>query len=250
MSNLSGETVWPEVPAVPPVRRSPAEVYYPESDGKPMAETEPHANLMIDLRVKLEGRYRDEPLVHIGGNLLLYYVEGDPKRCVSPDVYVTFGLNKTPLRTYKLWVEGRPPDVIFEATSLSTKKQDLHEKRDLYARFGVSEYFLVDPLGEYLDPPARGFRLVEGEYEPIPGPELVSRVLGLRLVWQSGELRLYDLETGAEQLGMVALAKRAEQAHLAWQEAEQRADRERSAREELERQLRELKGKLAPRRES
>ena len=47
-------------------------------------------------------------------------------------------------RIYKLWEEGRAPQVIFEVTSRSTRREDLRSKHDLYERLGVSEYFLFD----------------------------------------------------------------------------------------------------------
>jgi len=36
-------------------------VYYPESDGKPMAETEPHGDVLANLKFKLNQRYRFDP---------------------------------------------------------------------------------------------------------------------------------------------------------------------------------------------
>jgi len=38
------------------------------------------------------------------------------------------------------------PDLIAEVHSPSTRARDLNEKADLYARAGVREYWLVDPL--------------------------------------------------------------------------------------------------------
>ena len=51
--------------------------------------------------------------------------------------------------------------------SENTWREDLGEKRRLYERLGVREYFLFDPEGEYLRPRLIGFRLVEGRYELI-----------------------------------------------------------------------------------
>ncbi len=47
---------------------------YPESDGEPMAETDLHAQLMIDLRFALRNFFADDPQVYVGSNLLMYYV--------------------------------------------------------------------------------------------------------------------------------------------------------------------------------
>lgn len=53
-------------------------VYYPESDGQPMAETGLHVQAMVDLLAALWIRYEGTPDVYVAGNQFLYYVEGNP----------------------------------------------------------------------------------------------------------------------------------------------------------------------------
>jgi Uma2 family endonuclease len=174
------------------------EIFYPESDGRPMGETEDHVNEIVDLLTALKRRYRDVADVYVGADMFLYYVEGNPGRCVCPDVFVTVGIPKKPeRRSYFLWREGRPPSMVIEVTSESSRRED-QDKKDLYARLGVEEYFLDDPLGEYLKPPLQGYRLVRGRYEPIePDDEgaLLSRTTGLRLRQEGKGVRLIDAET-------------------------------------------------------
>jgi len=43
------------------------------------------------------------------------------------------------------------PDVVFEILSAATGKKDRNKKMKLYRRFGVLEYFLVDPENELVD---------------------------------------------------------------------------------------------------
>ena len=175
-----------------------AEIHYPESDGQPMAETDAHRALMIDLIAMLREYFRDDPHVYISGNLLLYYEEGNPRRSVAPDVFVVKGIPGDRRRIYKLWEEGQPPDVVFEVTSRSTRGEDLRTKHDLYARLGVAEYFLFDPLGEYLQPPFQGNRLEQGHYvalRPAADGSLWSAVLGLELHPRGEHLRLFDPES-------------------------------------------------------
>lgn len=128
----------------------PTEVDYPETDGKPMAETDIHADLMIQLRESLKSFFASQPDVYVSGNLLLYYEEGNPRKSVSPDVFVVFGAGKHKRRIYKLWQERRAPDVVFEISSRGTWGEDLHKKFQLYARLGVSEYYVFDPEYDYL----------------------------------------------------------------------------------------------------
>jgi Uma2 family endonuclease len=148
------------------------QMHYPETDGKPMAETDVHIDTLIYLREALEDYFRDAPQIYVAGNVLLYYEEGNPVACAAPDVFVVQGVAKRERRIYRLWEEGQPPAVVFEITSQGTRLEDLGTKRAVYAMLGVQEYFLYDPLEEYLRPPVQGYQLHEGEYQRLqPGGE-------------------------------------------------------------------------------
>ena len=195
------------------------QVDYPETDGKPMAETDVHIDALLYLREALKDYFRDAPQVYVAGNMLLYYEEGNPTACVAPDVFVVQGVAKRERRTYKLWEEGQPPAVVFEITSRGSRLEDLGTKRVVYAMLGVREYFLYDPLGEYLRPPLQGYRLQEGEYQRLlPGGEgeLVSQVLGVELRVEAGRLRVIDPATGERLLtpAEAQAARRAAEAEL------------------------------------
>ncbi len=197
------------------------EIYYPESDGKPMAETDLHRNEMFELIAMLQARYADAPDVYVSGNLLLYYVEGDPTKSVSPDTFVVFGVANHMRRTFKLWEEGVAPAVAFEVTSRKTRREDRRTKRALYAQLGVAEYYLYDPEADYLRPPLQGFQLAEGAYvalAPDATGALRSERLGLDLRLEGGLLQLYDVATGER---LPRLAERAQ----ALRRAEARAAR-------------------------
>ncbi|MBI3761263.1 MAG: Uma2 family endonuclease [Chloroflexi bacterium] len=208
----------------------PAETVYPESDGEPMAETDTHRDQMADsLIYPLKEHFRDRPDVYVSGNLLLYYEEDNPKASVAPDVFVVFGIPNRLRRTYLLWQEGRAPDVIVELTSESTRQKDRNEKRLLYEELGVGEYYLFDPLREYLVPPLQGFRLADGYYTALKPAshaegewEIASERLGLILRTDGSALRLYDpkrneyLRTHGEE----AEARRQAEARAAEAEAE------------------------------
>jgi Uma2 family endonuclease len=207
------------------ISTTPKTIHYPETDGKPMAETDVHIDVLIYLREALRDHFRDDPQVYVAGNMLFYYEEGNPAACVAPDVFVVQGVVKRERHTYRLWEEGRAPAVVFEITSRGTRLEDLGMKRALYAMLGVREYFLFDPLGEYLQPPLQGYRLLEGEYQRMrPGREgeLASRELGLELRLEEGRLRLVNPATGARLLSPaeVQAAWRAEGAARRVAEAE------------------------------
>ena len=190
----------------------PAPVEYPCSDGRPMAETAVHRKCIIDTLGGFEERFAGRPDVYVGGDMFVYYEEGNPRASVVPDVFVVVGAVKDELRaegwrdTYKVWEEGKGPDLVLEVTSRSTRREDQVRKRALYARLGVGEYFLYDPKGEYLVPPLQGLRLgSEGGYEPLAPERMVdgsegvwSEVAGLYLCRRGGALRLHDPVAGRD----------------------------------------------------
>ncbi len=204
-------------------------IEYPETDGQPMAETDLHRDEMIDAIVTLKEHYRDNPRVYVAGNLLVYYEEGNPQKSVAPDVFAVLGVSNQRRRIYKIWEEGKAPDVVIEITSSSTRRQDREEKRLLYESLGVTEFFLFDPLGDYLKPPLRGFRLA-GDYfvplEPQPLGEgnwrLQSQVLNLELHTDGSHLRLFDPATKQYLLSPAeqAQARRTAEARAVRAEAE------------------------------
>jgi len=173
-------------------------VHYPETDGKPMAETDIHYEVVTNTRFALQWYFRDRDDVYVSGNLFVYYEEGNPKKCVAPDVFVVFGVPKRRRRVYLVWEEGKGLDVVFEFTSRKTRNEDFGRKMDIYRGIlGVKELFIFDPLREYMEPPLLGFYR-RGERwvreEPKEG-RLVSEVLGLEVVMVGEMLRLYDPKT-------------------------------------------------------
>ncbi len=171
------------------------EIEYPESDGKPMAETPLHMLVMWNTIQTLIAWYADDPKVYVWGNMMLYYVEGDIKKTVAPDVFVVKGVGKhKERRVFKTW-EEKTPKLVIEVTSRKTRKEDLGSKKDKYQNdLKVPEYFLFDPKGSWIKTKLRGFRLKDGEYEEIEAVDgrLPSKVLGLHLEAVGEELRLWD----------------------------------------------------------
>ena len=176
-----------------------ATIEYPETDGKPMAETDVHAKLMIELREALVAYFRPDPQVYVSGNLLLYYEEGNPRKSVAPDVFVVRGVPNHQRRVYFLWKEGQAPAVIFEISSRGTYKEDLQRKWLLYYQLGVAEYYLYDPEYDYLKEGLTAYRPGdEGEYVEVPvkGGVIHSPALGLDLVDTGATLRLRNPQSG------------------------------------------------------
>lgn len=212
------------------------DIFYPESDGKPMAETERHRDLLINTLLILQEYFQDIPDICVSGNMMMYYVEGNPRKSISPDIFVTFGIARKERRTYRIWDEGRPPDFVLEFSSENTYRNDLGAKKELYAEIGIAEYFLYDPERRYLPFPLMGFALIDREYAPIsPGTNgsAFSATLGLELRLRGETLGFYDpvsekwLQTPAE-----VATTRAERETDARQRAEAEIER---LQEEIER---------------
>ena len=203
--------------AQPLKRRAPAPVEYPDSDGKPMAETPIHWHATVDFAHPLLDRYADRPDAYVGSDMLMYWVEGSIRKRVSPDVFVAFGPPKEPeRRVWKVWEEGKAADFVLEVTSRSTRRKDEGSKARLYERLEVTEYWQFDPTEDYLRPSLKGRRLGPGgAYEPIElkeqdgVPGAWSEVLGLELRPDGETLRLYDpavgeyLPTGSEKTRII-----------------------------------------------
>ena len=230
------------------------EIEYPTSDGQPMAETTLHRKVMSDLIGGLERRYADAPDVWVGGNLFLYYREGEPDK-VAPDVLLARGVEKRDRDTYLLW-EEKPPALIFEITSRWTRGEDTGDKKDLYERIGVAELVLFDPYGEYLKlQRLQGYRLEQGLYRPItPNRDgsLDLRTTGVTARPEGKRLRLVDTASGEKLLwddeieaARRTAEKRAGEEAAARLAAEERAavaeERARALAEELARLRREPK---------
>ena len=213
---------------------------YPTSDGKPMAESEIHRKLMVTLIETLEDWFADNDSVCVSGNLLVFYDEGDKRKHVSPDVFVVSGVGNHLRENYLIWQEGRGLDLVIELTSKTTRREDTTTKRRLYrSKIGVQEYFLFDPLEEYLTPSFQGFRRVGTRFQPIRAVDgrLPSQVLGLHLEREGKRLRFYNpitkqwLPTPIEKARAETVAERTQK------EAEREraeAERERAEAERVE----------------
>lgn len=82
------------------------------------------------------------------------------RNAVQPDIVVILKNNPNQIR------DGRysgVPDLLVEILSPGNKDHDLITKKDLYEKFGVKEYWVVDPDTKL----ALGFSLKEGHYDKL-----------------------------------------------------------------------------------
>ena len=163
----------------------------------------------------------------------------------SPDLLVAFDVDPElyfASNGYVISEQGKPPDFVLEVASASTATEDLGVKREVYAAFGIPEYWRFDETGEHYGDRLVGERLVEGEYRPIEISNLAgdilqghSDVLDLDIRWHDGRLEWYDPVTGRH----IATFDNERAARI---QAETRAESAEARSRELEEELRRLRG--------
>ena len=233
----------------PPEIEDPG-IYYPDTDGEPLAETEFQFNPLTEMVHALRVHYEDRPDVYVAGDMFLYYRMNVVAANVAPDVFVVFGVDKRTRRSYMVWREGKAPDFVMEIASAGSYDRDIGHKRDVYAAIGVTEYWRFDPLRECFDPPLAGERLADGAYRPIPVSEDgdgilrgYSAVLGLNICVRADLLRLHDPVTGNWLLNLSeseAARAQAEAARIESEAARIEAERAMRAATERNRELEAL----------
>ncbi len=221
---------------------SPAEIHYPESDGKPMGENDWHRNFIFFMVENLIAWFRPrEEEVYVTGNLFWYPVEGEPKKNLAPDTMVIFGRPQRERRNYQQWKEGGiPPKVTFEVDSPSKRKAGAQKKRNFLETHGVDEHYEVDLLSN----PQKivGWVRVGGVWEKIPETNgWVSPALGIKFKIENGELEVYRPD-GKKFRSLYELStahERAEEESKRAEEESKRAEEAAARVQELERKLRD-----------
>jgi Uma2 family endonuclease len=182
-------------------------IFYPSSDGEPLAETYVHLMAIFAILSVLKqylaaestqfNRSIDQPGTVLSDQFL-YYANGYPRLRVAPDVMVIFNVAGGGRDNYKTWEEGEVPSVIFEVTSKGTKDEDENFKRILYEQLGVQEYWQFDPKGEWIPEQLKGYWLDEDRYRLITNSR--SAVLKLRLQVEGAFLAFYREDNGEKLL--------------------------------------------------
>ena len=224
-------------------------VFYPDTDGKPMAVSDYHRKLLTWTLQALEAHFAQNSEVYVSGDIMMYYEEGDPWTSISPDVLVCFGINPKLRLTYKTWEEGKAPDFVMEFSSKTTYDKDLDEKMDVYASLEIQDYFLYDAEGLYLPTPLMGFTLVDDAYVAITPDDdggIRSSVLGLDFRLRDGVIAIYDPVAGAwVQTRAETAEARAEQESTRAETAEARAEQESTRAETAEAEVAQLREEIA-----
>ncbi|MGG6264646.1 Uma2 family endonuclease [Leptolyngbya sp. AN03gr2] len=211
---------------------SSIDLYFPDSDGQPMADNTEQFNWIVLIKENLEILFADDPNVFVAGDLLWYPVKSQNVRGVAPDALVVFGRPKGRRGSYKQWEEENIPiQVVFEILSPSNTDAEMAKKFEFYQTHGVEEYYLYDPDRKNLKGWIRqGSRLAE--IQQMDG--WISPRLGIRFALTSQDLTIYRPD-GDRFLSPVELRDRADQERFRADQERLRADQE-QLRAEQERQ--------------
>ena len=98
--------------------------------------------------------------------------EDDVDTVVQPDLLVI--CDRSRIRKNVVW---GAPDLVVEILSPSTSRKDLHEKFVLYQRSGVKEYWVIDPVGQWVHQYLKGADAFEPETLLVNMGTLMSKVL-------------------------------------------------------------------------
>lgn len=222
-------------------------IEYPDSDGEPMSDNTLQWDWMVKIVSELRLMFAGQN-VFVAGDLLWYPVKGDPKTRIGPDGLVAFGRPPGYRGSYKQWEEeGIAPQVVFEVLSPRNTPQEMKTKRAFYERFGVEEFYIIDPYMSVAEGYVRQEKLlvrvevINGHISPRLGIKFVSTREGLILLTPDGR----EFQTREEQVSeLSAELQHAKDRAAALQDMidteHERANEERHAKERLMAKLREL----------
>jgi len=116
-----------------------------------------HSSSIIKLIVAFENYFIQHKNGYVfGDHVDVHFSDGS---IYKPDLVVITEENKNIMSTNKA-IYGAP-DMVVEVLSQSTKRRDLTIKKDTYEKFGVKEYWIIDPFIKSVSV----YLLREGKYE-------------------------------------------------------------------------------------
>ena len=128
--------------------------------------------------------------IYLSAELPVYY---PGEEVFAPDVIAVLDVDPHLRQKWVVSEERRGLDFALEIHVSRNAKKDCEDNVVRYARLGIPEYFLFEPLRSRLV----GYRLTEGRpgtYQPIVPQEgrWASSVLGLDLAMESGRIRFFS----------------------------------------------------------
>jgi Uma2 family endonuclease len=223
-------------------RRQVVDALPSEIDGALPPEGDPHRIPKQKALDALDAFFRKlGRRVYLSSELPVYY---PGERMFAPDLIAVLDVDPGERLRWVVAEEGKGIDLALEVTLRGSRKKDLEENVERYARLKIPEYFVFDRRDNRL----HGWRLAGPQYERIvpQGGRWESLVLGLTLAAEAGRVRFY-LGTAVVPESEELLARAnalADELQNRLASAEQRAEREKQRAESAEQRLRELQAEI------
>lgn len=193
--------------------KAPKPLYYPESDGKPPAQSLKQWRLMTLIVHNLETLFEGRNDVWIGRDQF-WYPEAELYRYAqAPDVFVVFDVPNDDRNVYQQWKEnGTAPQVIIEILSPSNRPGELNRKYEFYHKYGVEEYYIIDPDFRLVKTGMEAYLRENGAplWKHIVKPPFVSPRLGVSFTVEDEKLCFYH-PNGAPFLSYAQEQRRAKE---------------------------------------
>ncbi len=123
--------------------RAPAPIHFPseESPEEAVSETKRH----LEARTTLYLLLKDAFACHaIGSDQFLYWDAVDPRKCLSPDVFVKLGSQDHDFDNWKIWERGAPELAVEIVSASDRRDDDWAEKMARYQATAVGEVVRFD----------------------------------------------------------------------------------------------------------
>jgi Uma2 family endonuclease len=126
--------------------------------------------------------------VYLSAELPVYY---PGERWFAPDLIAVLDVEPGEREKWVVSTEGKGIDLALEITLSGSRRKDLVDNTERYARLGIPEYFILDLhsrriIGHRLEPGSRSYTAIV----PQAG-RWASQVLGLDLVLEGGRIRFF-----------------------------------------------------------
>src|SRR5207302_442606 len=92
--------------STPPATRPTSNQEYPASPPRTRGETDFERAFVDGLRQTLDTYFSADTFTYVASHLLVFYVPGDRRRHVQPDLMVARGVAKRDRPNYLVWEEG------------------------------------------------------------------------------------------------------------------------------------------------
>jgi Uma2 family endonuclease len=122
------------------------DIFYPESDGKPIADNTKQFRWISTIQQNIDWLYANDDQVFVAGDLFWYPIKGQNKIVAAPDTMVVFGRPKGDRGSYQQWLEDNiAPQVVFKILSPCNSRIEMSKKLLFYALHNVEEYYVYNP---------------------------------------------------------------------------------------------------------